>query len=127
VNTHTFSIRGRTENVRNLRIASGKSCPSVELTAEAVKRERKERAETERRRIEDHKRQAENAARKAEYDREAEAVKKLAHAWKENKVIKEFAGALEGSLASADVPESEKQELKKMVEWSFRHADFVDP
>jgi len=97
------------------------------MTAEAVKRERKERAETGRRRIEEQKRQAENAAGKAEYDRKAEAVKKLAHAWKESKVIKEFAGALEGSLASADVPESEKQELKKMVEWSFRHADFVDP
>jgi hypothetical protein len=112
---------------RKLEDCVGEILSKCGMTAEAVKRERKEHAETERRRVEEQKRQAENAARKAEYDRKAEAVKKLAHAWKESKVIKEFAGALEGSLASANVPESEKQELKKMVEWSLRHADFVDP
>lgn len=96
-------------------------------TANAVKQERVERAEAERRRIEEQKRQAEAAARKAEYDRKAEALKKLSYAWKESKVVRDFTHALQETVVGADVPADLKDELQKMIEWGLRHADYLDP
>jgi hypothetical protein len=105
----------------------GEIFTNCEITAKAVKRERERQAELERLRIEGQRREAEAAARKAEYDRRAEAVKKLAHAWKESKLIKEFVLELQETLAIAGLPESEKKDLELMIEWSTRHADYVDP
>jgi len=77
--------------------------------------------------MEERKREAEAAARKAEYDRKAEALKRLAHAWKESKLVKGFALALQGTVAGAEVPTELKEELEKMVEWGLRHANHLDP
>jgi hypothetical protein len=105
----------------------GEIFANCEATAKAVKREREHLAETHRQRVEEEKRRAEAAARQAEYDRKAGAIKKLAQAWEESKLIKSFAVALQGTLAIAELPDGEKLELEKMVEWGIRHADYVDP
>lgn len=112
---------------RKLESCVGDILYAYEETANAVKQERVDRAEAERRRIEEQKRQAEAATRKAEYDRKAEALKKLAHAWKESKLVKDFALALQGTVAGAEVPAELKEELEKMVEWGLRHANYLDP
>ena len=38
-----------------------------------------------------------------------------------------FATALQTTLAQSDVPDTVKEELQKIVEWSLHHADYVDP
>lgn len=86
-----------------------------------------DRAEADGRRIEEQKRQAEAAARKAEYDRKAEAGKELAHAWKESKLVEDFALALQGTVAGARVSSELKEQLEKMVEWGLPHANYLDP
>jgi hypothetical protein len=88
---------------RKLESCVGEIFYACEKTANAVKQERADRAEAELRRIEEQKRQAEGAARKAEYDRKAEALKKLANAWEESKLVKGFALALQDTVAGAEV------------------------
>jgi hypothetical protein len=112
---------------RKLESCVGEIFHACQITANAVKQERVDRAEAERRRMEERKREAEAAARKAEYDRKAEALKRLAHAWKESKLVKGFALALQGTVAGAEVPTELKEELEKMVEWGLRHANHLDP
>jgi hypothetical protein len=53
-------------------------------------------------------------------------VKKLAHAWQESKLLLGFAAALRAT-STDDLPADVKNELQTMVEWSARHADYVDP
>jgi hypothetical protein len=112
---------------RKLEDCLGEIFLACEKTARAVKQERLDRAEAERRRVEEQKRRAEEAARQAEYDRKAKALKELAHSWEESKLIKDFTTALQATLAQPDVPETVKEELQKIVEWGFDHADYVDP
>jgi hypothetical protein len=112
---------------RKLESCVGEIFYACEKTANAVKQERVDRAEAERRRIEEQKRQAEAAARKAEYDRKAEALKKLAHAWKESMLVKDFTRALQANLAVVELAADVREELEKMVEWGLRHANYLDP
>ena len=95
--------------------------------ANEIKTERQARAEAEQRRIEEQKREAEAAARQAEYDRKAKALKELNSAWKSGRSIREFVLALRARLSDADVSDSLRAELEKMVDWGLRHADYLDP
>ena len=45
-------------------------------------------------------RHAEEASRKAEYDRKAKIVKELAHAWRDSKLLRDFATALHSTTAA---------------------------
>ena len=112
---------------RKLESCVGEIFHAYEKTAKAVKQERVDRAEAEQPRIEEQKRQAEVAARKAEYDRKAEALKKLAHAWKESKLVGDFTRALQANLAGVELSADLKEELEKMVEWGLRHSNYLDP
>jgi hypothetical protein len=112
---------------RKLEECVGEIFAALEGTAKEVKLGRQQRAEAAIRRAEEQQREAEASARQAEYDRKAEAVIKLAHAWEESKLIKEFAAALKLTLATAEISPGERQELEKMTDWSFRHANQVDP
>jgi len=112
---------------RKLENCVGEIFCACEKTANAVKQERADRSEAERRRIEEQKRQAEVAARKAEYDRKAEALKKLTHAWEESKLVKDFTLALQANLVKVELAADLKEELEKMVEWGHRHANYLDP
>jgi hypothetical protein len=112
---------------RKLENCVGEIFLACEKTAKAIKQERLDRAEAERRRVEEQKRRAEEAARQAEYDRKAKALMELARSWQESKLIKDFTTALQTTLTQPDVPETVKEELQKIVEWGFHHADYVDP
>jgi hypothetical protein len=112
---------------RKLESCVGEIFCAYEKTANAIKQERADRAEAERRRIEEQKRQAEVATRNAEYDRKAEALKKLADAWEESKLVKDFTLALQANLVGVELAADLKEELEKMVEWGHRHANYLDP
>jgi hypothetical protein len=85
------------------------------------------RAEAERMRREEEKRRLEEAARKAEYERNAKAVKALAQQWQESKLLRAFTAALQSTATEAQLSGETKQRLKTMIDWSAKHADYVDP
>lgn len=97
------------------------------LAAKAIKQGREERAEQERKWAEERKQAAEKEARRAEYKRKAEVVGKLAGAWNESKLLREFANSLSTEAENMSASEDQKQDLLALVVWTLRYADFVDP
>ena len=112
---------------RRLEDCLGEVLIACEQIAASVKQERISRAEAEVRRKEEEKRRMEEQMRKAEYERKAKAVKELASAWQESTLLRDFSEELQVIAAKADLPEEKKQEILKMVEWSLRDADYVNP
>jgi hypothetical protein len=112
---------------RKLEDCVGEIFVEFEMTGKAVKRERERRAEAERLYAEQRKRDAEAAARKAEYNRKADAARKLTQAWTESKLMKEFSVELQAALARTEVPDGVRQDLETMIEWTSHHADSLDP
>jgi hypothetical protein len=97
------------------------------LAAKAIKRGREEQAERERKWAEERKQEAEKEARRAEYNRKAEVVGKLAGAWNQSKLLREFANTLSAEAEKMAASEDQKQDLHALVVWTLRYADFVDP
>ena len=48
---------------------------------------------------------------------------KLAHAWEESKLVKDFALALQANLVGVELAADLKEELVKIGEWGHRHAN----
>jgi len=113
--------------IRKLETCLGEALIECETMAKAVKKEREDRAESARRRAEEFKREEEARKRRDEYNRKAEAVKKLVQAWHESNLIRSFAVALQKQIDDARTPEESKPELRSMVDWAQRHADYLDP
>jgi hypothetical protein len=76
---------------------------------------------------EERRREADRAARKAEYERRAKAVAGIAHSWDQSKSLRSFAERLFSVAEQACTPEEQKLDIRAMAEWVMRHADFVDP
>jgi hypothetical protein len=112
---------------RKLEQCLGEVLVACRLIASSVKKVRVERAEAEVLRREEEKRRAEQAVKQAEYDRKAKAVGELATAWRESRLLRDFANSLGLAATAAELPEEKKQEISTIVEWSLRHADYVDP
>jgi len=112
---------------RKLEQLLGEVVVACKLIPASVKKERVERAEAEVRRREEEKLRAEKAARQAEYDRKAKAVKKLAEAWHEARLLRDFSSALKTTIESTNMPSEARLEQEAMAEWTLRHANFVDP
>ncbi len=100
---------------------------SLAAVAKALKRQREERAERERKWAEGRKREAELAARRAEYERRAKAVESLARSWDQSKSVRAFAERLSSQAEQSGVPEEQRQDIRAMAEWAIRHAGFIDP
>ena len=97
------------------------------MAANALKRERRERAERERRWAEERKREEEARRHREEYDRKAKIIEKFVHSWNESKHVRDFAAALKETAAGPSMPDDQKQELHAMVDFALRHANYVDP
>jgi hypothetical protein len=97
------------------------------LAARAIKQGREERAEQQRKWAEERKQEAEKEARRAEYNRKAEVVGKLAGSWNQSKLLREFANTLSTEAEKISASEDQKQDLHALVVWTLRYADFVDP
>lgn len=113
--------------LRKLERCLGDVFVACKLIATSVKKVRIERAEAELRRREEEKLRAEKAARQAEYDRKAKAVKKLADAWHEARLLRDFSHALMATIESAELTSEARLEYEAMAEWTLRNANYVDP
>lgn len=112
---------------RKLEVCVGEMLVACEGMASAIKRAREEETERERRWEEERKREAEAAARRAEYERRAGALKKLADDWQKSRLIRDFAQALQQAASASEVQDDLRKELQTMIDWTTRHADYVDP
>ena len=112
---------------RKLDTCLGETLVACKKMAEAIKQERVDRAEAERLRREEEKRRIEESIRKAEYDRKAKAVNSLVQQWQESKLLRAFTAALQSTATEAQLSDETKKQLETMIEWSARHADYVDP
>ncbi len=100
---------------------------TLPLVANALKALRAERAERERKWAEERKREEEARKRREEYARKAQVITKLAQAWKESNLLRDFSAALAAAAEKLGTTEQEKQETRTMVSWTQAHADYVDP
>lgn len=112
---------------RRLEDCLGEIIVECERTAPAVKKAREMRAEQERQWAEQRRKEQEAAIRRAEYERKAKAIKKLSQQWQESKCTRDFANDLKLTAESCDVADSVKEELRSMIEWTIKHADYLDP
>jgi hypothetical protein len=112
---------------RRIEDCLGEVLAACKQIAASVKQERISRAEAEVRRREEEKRRFDEQQRKAEYERKAKVVKGLAGAWQESKLLRDFAKDLQVTATAADLPDGKKQEILTMIEWSLRHAEYVNP
>jgi hypothetical protein len=91
---------------------------SLSAIAKALKRKREEQAELHRKWEAERKQQAEQAARKAEYERRAKAVEILARSWDQSKSLQAFAEKLSSQAGHERVPEEQRQDIRAMAEWT---------
>jgi hypothetical protein len=63
------------------------------------------------------------------YRAEAERLrgKALAQQWQESKLLRAFTAALQSTATEAQLSDETKQQLKTVIDWSAKHADYVDP
>ena len=100
---------------------------SLVAVANALKRQREEHTEWERRRAEERKREAEEAARRA---RVRGGKQKRSRARPFMGTRRFASGRLRKTSldgGQGGVPEEQKQDIRTMAEWAMRHARFVDP
>lgn len=105
----------------------GRFLVALPMLANALKRERQEQAERERRWAEQRKREEEERRWREEYERKAKIVEKFAHSWEKGKLLREFSVALKAVAEGPSLPDDQKQELNAMVDFAVRHAAYVDP
>jgi hypothetical protein len=105
----------------------GEMFATFAVTANAVKKYREDRAEAERKRIEEQKLAYERQRQRDEYNRKAEIITKFSKSWEEGKLLRDFAAALKTDTDLRELPEEQKQELYAIAEFASRHAHFVDP
>jgi hypothetical protein len=107
--------------------ALGHFIASLPLAPKALKQKREEQAVWHRQWEEERKREVEQAARRAEYERRAKVVEELARSWDQSKSLRGFAEKLSSQAEQSDIPEDQRKEIRGMAEWAMRHAAFVDP
>jgi len=105
----------------------GRFIVTLPAVAKALKRQREELAEQQRKWEEERKREADVAAWRAEYERRAKAVESLARSWDRSNSLRAFAEKLSTVAEQDGVPEEQRQDIRAMAEWTMRHAEFVDP
>ncbi len=105
----------------------GKFLAGASLAVRLLKKQREERLRLEREWEERRRRQEEERRRQAEYERKAQVVRKLANAWRESELVREFLKAFLSACQEQVLSGERQQEAQALVEWATNHANSVDP
>jgi hypothetical protein len=97
------------------------------VAAAAIKKNRQETEERERRWAEERKRKEEERQKAEEQKRKAELVVELIDNWEEATRFREFAKAIEEKTAQSNFSDTEKTDIQKVVGWMLEYADLLDP
>ena len=93
----------------------------------AIKKNRQETEERERRREGERKQQEELRQKAEEQKRKAELVGELIANWEEATRHREFVKAVETQIAKSNLSDAEKSEIQQVVKWTTEYADLLDP
>jgi hypothetical protein len=105
----------------------GKFIATLPHVAQAIKKEREEHERRHRKWEEERKREEECRQRREEYKRKAELTKKLASAWHDAKLIREFAIAFARASAQLSKTEAGRPQAESFFVWVMEYADTLDP
>jgi len=99
----------------------------LRVAAGAIKRNRQETEERERRWEEERKQQEEQRRKAAEHKRKAEFVTELRKNWEEAQNVRTFVKALAECTGKLELSEEEKRDIQQVVDWTTEYAEFLDP
>jgi hypothetical protein len=100
---------------------------ALRVAAAAIKKNRQETEERERRWVEERKQKEEERQKAEEQKRKAELVAELIGNWDEASRLREFAKAIEEKTARSDFSDTEKTDIQQVAGWTLEYADLLDP
>jgi hypothetical protein len=99
----------------------------LSIAAAAIKKNRQETEERERRWAEEQKRKEEERRKAEERKRKAEVVAELIGNWEEAARLRHFAKAIGEKMTQSNFSDAQKTDIQQVVEWSMEYADLLDP
>jgi hypothetical protein len=97
------------------------------VAAAAIKKNRQETEERERRWEEERKRKEEQRRKAEEHKRKAEFVTELMRNWEEAQNVRTFVKALAECAGKLELSDEEKSDIQQVVDWTSEYAEFLDP
>lgn len=113
---------GRVQIVEN---CLGDFIVGLKVAAAAIKKDRLEREEWNRRWEEERRKEEEQRAE--EYKRKAEFVGGLIKNWQEANRVRTFVRALTEAASQRELSDDERQEIQQVLDWTAKYADLLDP
>jgi hypothetical protein len=99
----------------------------LRVAAAAIKKNRQETEERERRWEEERKQKEEQRQKAAEHKRKAEFVTELMRNREEAENVRTFVKALAECAGKLELSFEEKGDIQQVVDWTTKYADFLDP
>src|SRR3984957_7404728 len=99
----------------------------LRVAAAAIKKNRQETEERERRWEEERKQKEEQRRKAAEHKRKAEFVTELMRNRQEAENVRTFVKALAECAGKLELSSEEKDDIQQVVDWKTKNADFLDP
>jgi hypothetical protein len=97
------------------------------VAAAAIKKNREETEERQRRWAEERKQAEEERCRAEENKRKAELINELIENWEEAARLRGFVRAIEQVTAKSNFSDAEKGDIREVVDWTKEYADSLDP
>jgi hypothetical protein len=126
---HSAGVRGTWSDGKCQRLENciGDFIVGLRVAAAAIKKNRQETEERERRWEEERKQREEERRNAEEHKRKAEFVTELMRNWEEAQCVRTFVKALTERAGRLELPEVEKLDIQQVVEWTTKYAEFLDP
>jgi hypothetical protein len=105
----------------------GDSIFGLEVAAAAIKKERLEREEWNRRWEEVRKKKEEQQWRAEDHKRRGDFIGGLIQNWEEANRVRTLATALTEAASQKDLPDDKKHEIQEVLDWAAKYADLLDP
>jgi hypothetical protein len=99
----------------------------LRVAAAAIKKNRQETEERERRWAEEQKRKEEERKEAEEQKRKAEVLAELIGNWEEAARLRHFAKAIGEKMTQSNFSDAQKTDVQQVVEWTMEYADLLDP
>jgi hypothetical protein len=99
----------------------------LRVAAAAIKKNRQEIEERERRWEEERKQREEQRRKAEEHKRKAEFVTELMRNREEAENVRTFVKALAECAGKLELSSEEKGDIQQVVDWTTKYADFLDP
>jgi hypothetical protein len=115
---------GRVQIVEN---CIGDFIVGLKVAAAAIKKDRLEREEWNKRWEEERKKKEEQQRRAEEHKRKAEFIGGLIENWEEANRVRTFAKALTDAASQKEITDDKKHEIQQVLDWTAEYADLLDP